>query len=507
MASESVETLCALDYRYGRDVMKALFTEQARLEFYLVVEAALAGAQAKLGLIPAEHATAITEAARSGRVTAERVARIEDEIRHDIMAIVKALAEQCEPQEAGGSIHFGATSNDIIDTANGLQFKAGIELLDQGVERLIAAFCKQARAHKLTPMLGRTHAQWAVPTTFGLKMAVYALEMGRHGHRLRELTPRLATGKLLGVVGTGASLHPHALEVQTQVMKDLGLNEPLATTQILQRDRIAELVLWGANVAASLEKFTTEVRNLQRSELAEAHEGFDRARQVGSSTMPHKRNPIASENVGGLARMVRALVTPALENCVQWHERDLTNSSAERLLIPHFFVLLDDLLHKSAAIFENLYVDSDRMAANLAAARGLNLAEAVMMALARKGMDRQRAHELVRQAAMTVEAEAANASASHAASDTSPTRTLGDVLAENGEVTALLSQEELEAALDPANYLGHAGELVDRAVKKLGNKKAARKLQEEALDLFEAKGLDYEIERTSELKELSDRMN
>ena len=456
MAPEPVETLCALDYRYGRDVMKALFTDQARLEFYLVVEAALAQAQAQLGLIPTDHAKAITKAARSGQVQAGRVAEIEGEIRHDIMAVVKALAEQCEPVEAGGSIHFGATSNDIIDTANGLQFKAGLQLLQDGVERLIGALSRQAKAHRVTPMLGRTHAQWAVPTTFGLKMAVYALEMGRHGHRLRELTPRLVTGKLLGVVGTGASLHPHTLEVQTRVMKDLGLNEPLATTQILQRDRIAELVLWGANLAASLEKFTTEVRNLQRSELAEAHEGFDRARQVGSSTMPHKRNPIASENVSGLARMVRALVTPALENCVQWHERDLTNSSGERLLIPHFFVLLDDLLHKTAAIFTNLYVDAERMAANLAAARGLNLAEAVMMALARMGMDRQQAHELVRKAAMTGESGGAEGPS------------LGEVLSEDSEVTALLGPDELRAALDPANYLGHAGELVDRALDKLG---------------------------------------
>ena len=469
MAPEPVETLCALDYRYGRDVMKALFTDQARLEFDLVVEAALAQAQAHLGLIPTEHAKAITEAARSGRVNRERVAEIESEIRHDIMALVKALAEQCQPVEAGGSIHFGATSNDIIDTANGLQFKAGLELLKEGVERLITALCGQARTHRTTAMLGRTHAQWAVPTTFGLKMAVYALEMGRHGHRLRELTPRLATGKLLGVVGTGAALHPHALKLQTRVMKDLGLNEPIATTQILQRDRIAEMVLWGANLAASLEKFTTEVRNLQRSELAEAHEGFDRAKQVGSSTMPHKRNPIASENVSGLSRMVRALVTPALENCVQWHERDLTNSSAERLLIPHFFVLLDDLLHKTATIFENLYVDSHRMATNLAAARGLNLAEAVMMALARKGMDRQQAHELVRQAAMTVESEASGANAdANADTDANAGRSLGEVLAADREVVACLGQEELAAALDPANYLGHAGELVDRAVKKLG---------------------------------------
>ncbi len=462
MVPESADPLCALDYRYGRSEMKTHFTEQARLDHYLAVEAALAKAQAKLGLIPEEHATAIALAADSGKVKAGRVTEIEADIRHDVMAVVKALAEQCEPKEAGGSIHLGATSNDIIDTANGLQFAVGIELLETGVEKLITALCKQATEHKATPMLGRTHAQWAVPTTFGLKMAVYALETGRHGHRLRELRPRLATGKLLGVVGTGASLHPHTLKLQSMVMEELGLHEPIATTQILQRDRIAELILWGANLAASLEKFTTEVRNLQRSELAEAHEGFDTAKQVGSSTMPHKRNPIQSENVSGLARMVRALVTPALENCVQWHERDLTNSSGERLLIPHFFILLDDLLHKTAAIFENLFVDTRRMAANLAATRGLNLAEAVMMALARKGMDRQQAHELVRKAAMVVESEASGAGAEGG-------RSLGQVLATDNEVTTLLSPAELEAALDPINYLGHAGELVDRALDKLGH--------------------------------------
>ena len=443
-----MDPVCPLDYRYGRAAMRAVFGADAYLQRLLAVEAALAEAQAAEGLIPVAHAEAIRAALP--RVTRERVEAIEAEIRHDLMAVVKALAEQAG--EGGASVHLGATSYDIIDTTRALQHREAVVLLKDGLTVLQAALAVQARVHRDTVMLGRTHGQWATPITFGLKMANYALEVQRHQQRLAEIRPRLFIGKLLGAVGTGAAMAPHTLAVQARMMEALDLAAPVATTQIIGRDRVAELVLWGANLATSLEKFTTEVRNLQRSEIAEAAEAFDTAKQVGSSTMAHKRNPITCENVAGLARVVRSLVHPALENNLQWHERDLANSSCERFVIPHCYLLLDELLHKSAEIFRHLFIDPARMRRNLAEARGLPLAEAVMMALASQGMDRQAAHEVVRRAAMAA---------------TAGELPLKEALLREAEVTARLDEAALDRALDPANYLGHAGEIVDRALAEL----------------------------------------
>ena len=444
----SVDPTCVLDYRYGRDQMRAIFGADAYLGALLEVEATLAEEQERLRVIPPGHAQAIRAAVP--KVRRDRVEAIEAEIRHDIMAVARALAEQAG--DAGGSVHYGATSYDIVDTARALQHRDALALVAEGLDALIAALVEQTRVHRDLVMLGRTHGQWATPVTFGLKMAVFAAEAARHRERMGELRPRLETGKLLGATGSGAALHPHTLELQAHVMQRLGLNEPLATTQILGRDRLAELVQWGSNLATSIEKFTLEIRNLQRSDIGEAAEAFDTAKQVGSSTMAQKQNPITSENLGGLARMVRSLAAPALENNLQWHERDLANSSSERMLLPHFYILIDEMLCKAADVFRNVQPNPERIAANLVAAGGLPMAEAVMLALTRKGMDRQAAHELVRQVSM----EAASGKAS-----------FRNLLLAESEIAERLSAAEINDALDPASYTGHAGEIVDRVLASL----------------------------------------
>jgi adenylosuccinate lyase len=445
-------TVCPLDYRYGTKEMRAIFSEEGKLRRMLMAEEALAEAQAKLGMIPPEAAAAISEAVMSGRVTAQRVDEIEAETRHDVMSVVKALAEQAG--QGGAYIHLGATSNDIIDTANALQLKEAWPLIDAACRELRNELARLAKENRSTLQVGRTHGQWAVPTTFGLKMAVYAVEMDRHLERLNQAAPRVLVGKFLGAVGTGAAMGDNALEVQRLVMERLGLGVPVVTLQTTQRDRHAELACLLANIATSVEKFATEVRNLQRSELGEVQERFDANKQVGSSTMAQKRNPISAENVCGLARIVRGMVVPAFENAPLWHERDLTNSSAERFTMSHQLVLTEYILLRSVRLFKTLEVNAEAMMANLKRAGHDIMAEAVMVALTDKGIGRQVAHELVRSASMS--SKGGNVSFS-------------DALLGAPEVSGRMTREELDAALRPEAYIGRAEELVELALQSLTN--------------------------------------
>jgi len=383
-------------------------------------------------------------------VKRERVEQIESEINHDVMAVVKALEEQSG--KSGKWIHFGATSYDIVDTARALQHKEAIDLIEKAIEQLLKSLADLSQKHKGTVMLGRTHGQWATPITFGLKMAVFTAELNRHKERLFELKPRILTGKFLGAVGSGAAMAPHTLDVQTDICKKLGLNEPLATTQILGRDRIAELIAWGSNLASSLEKFTAEVRNLQRSDIGEVAEAFDRKKQVGSSTMAQKKNPITSENIGGLARIVRSMLYTSYENNLQWHERDLANSSAERIILPQFYILLEYILIKSTNVFSNLYVNKKRMKENLENTGGLPMAEAFVISLGKTELGRQEAHELVRTITMDAEKEQ---------------MTFSEAIRKNQTVKKYISDSEIEKCLVPDNYTGHSKEIIDKVLDSL----------------------------------------
>lgn len=441
--------LCPIDFRYGRPKMRGIFEEDARLQRLLDVEAALARAEAKVGLIPKEAAAEITKKATTQAVTGKRIEELEKETRHDLMAVVLALTEACDG-DAGKYVHLGATSSDILDTATAMQLRDAIRILDEDLDGLVGVFTSLASKYKRTIMLGRTHGQAAIPITFGVKMAVFASEVARHRERLREATPRIVVGKMSGAVGTGAAFGPQAADIQKVALAELAVGVEEAATQVVARDRHAEFIGVLANLAASLEKFCTEVRNLQRTEIAEVAEAFE-TKQVGSSTMAQKENPVASENVCSLARIVRSLAAPAVENVPLWHERDLTNSAAERILIPHACVLIDEMLARTTDIFRDLRVDAERMKANLDATKGQVMAESVMVALVGKGMGRQEAHKLVRDAAMKARKDDAH---------------LKDVLAADKTVTGLLSVRELADVMDPARYLGRSAAIVDAVVAR-----------------------------------------
>ena len=389
----------------------------------------------------------IADISDPGIVTADRVDEIEAETRHDIMALTKAMAEKAG--EAAWCIHLGATSNDIVDSAVALQIRDSIILQRQSLMTLLTTLCDLAERERDTVMLGRTHGQAAVPITFGLKIAVFVDEFRRHLIRLDELESRAITGKFLGAVGTGAAQGENAKELQQLILEHLRLTVPVATTQVVGRDRYIEWVGWMANVAASVEKLLQEVRNLQRSEIAEVGEWFDVEKQVGSSTMAHKRNPITAENASGLARIVRAMIIPSYENALLWHERDLANSSSERFTLSHAMILLDDILAKSDRVMGKCVVDVERMLANIESQNGLVMAEKIMLALVDEGIHRDQAHEILRAASMVAVAE---------------NRHLREICGEDDAVTSAFSTKKLDELFDPSSHLGVSGEIVDESI-------------------------------------------
>jgi adenylosuccinate lyase len=441
--------LCPLDYRYGRDDMKAVFSEENKLRTQLLVEAALARAHAEMGTITKADAARIASKADLDHVKLEMVKEIEKKTRHDVMAMVRALSEQSGT--AGKYVHLGATSNDIIDTATAIQIRGALDMLEEDVKSLLKTLSRMAKKHRRTIMVGRTHGQFAVPTTFGFKIAGYITELMRYLERISEVRRRICVGKMSGAVGTGAAFGTKSIEIQDVVMRELGLGAEKAATQIVCRDRYAEIISLLAQLCTSCERYATEVRNLQRSEIQEVSEAFDSKNQVGSSTMAQKKNPIVSENICGLARIVRAFVMPAMENMVLWHERDLTNSSSERFILPHVFVLTDEILVKTNEVFSGLVVRPDKMRENLDRTRGTIMAEPVMMALVEKGMGRQEAHELVRKISIKAEAEGT---------------LLIDVLRSSKRVRTYLNKAELDSAMDPESYIGIAPRIVDEVVQE-----------------------------------------
>lgn len=443
--------VCPIDFRYGRKEIKDIFSEKNKLQYLLDVEAALAQAHAKIGNIPKVAADEISKKASLKFVNVKRVNEIEKETRHDIMAITKVLSEVCNG-EAGKYIHLGATSYDIVDTANALQFAKATDYIKRGLKDLRKSLVNLAKKHKKTIMLGRTHGQYSIPITFGLKMAVYAMEVERHLERMHECKSRILIGKMSGAVGTGAAMGKHVLKIQELVMKDLKLGIEEGATQIVGRDRYIELLSTLSNIAVSMEKFATEIRNLQRSEIGEVAEAFESKKQVGSSTMPHKKNPIISEQISGLARVVRSFIIPTYENAIQWHERDLCNSSSERFILPHSLILTDWIIYQMNIVFKNLKINENRMIANIEKSKGLPMAEAVMTKLVEKGMGRGDAHELVRRCSLIASEKDS---------------ILLDILGKDKNILKLLSKNELEKTMDPRNYLGVSYQIVDTIVKKL----------------------------------------
>jgi adenylosuccinate lyase len=427
--------------RYGTAEMRRVFEEEARVQRLLDVEAALALAHAEVGNIPRKDAEKIVAMASTKYVNIERLKAIEKEIKHDIASLVRALSEVCG--SSGAYVHLGATSYDIVDTANALQLKDALEIISEKIDTLKSILQKQAGKYKETLMIGRTHGQHALPITLGFKFAVWGYEVSRHIERLNDCRKRVLTGKMSGAVGTQASLGENAARIQELVMKRLGIRAAEVSTQIVQRDRYAEYICILAMIATSLDNFATEIRELQRPEIGELFESFEKEKQVGSSTMPHKQNPEICERICGLARIVRSLVIPALENSLTWHERDLTQSSAERFIFSEACVLTDYLLFLMDNVVANLRVNEQRMLKNIGLTQGRAMSEAVMMMLTKKGVNRQNAHELLRQLTIKSEVEKRN---------------FREILLEDNFVSGKLNAKEIDEALNPKNYLGTAVE-------------------------------------------------
>jgi len=445
--------------RYGTPEMLQIFEEENRLQRMLDVEAALAWAHAEVGDIPRKDAEKIVKTASVRHVKLSRVKEIEQEIKHDVAALVRALAEACG--SAGAYVHLGATSSDILDTATALQLKEALALLEDKLDNFEKILLEKAERYKRTIMIGRTHGQHALPITLGFKFAVWLREIARHIQRLRECKERILVGKMSGAVGTQAGLGPNAMKIQRLVMEKLGLKPAEISTQIVQRDRHAELVCFLAIIASTLDKIATEIRELQRPEIGELAEPFRRAKQVGSSTMPHKRNPMLCERVSGLAKVMRSLVVPALENVPTWHERDLTQSSAERFIIPEACILTDYMLDLMTNIVANLQVNEKNMRKNIKLTQGRIMSEAIMIALTRKGMSRQEAHEHLRRLAIKSEMEK---------------KTFKKTLLEDKTIQKMLSEKEINKALNPRNYLGTAVRQVNLVIRKTRRERKARGL-------------------------------
>ncbi len=367
--------------------MAAVWSEDAKLAAWLEVELAALDGWAEIGVVPADDLAEIR--AHTTVPTAERVAELERETQHDVAAFVDAVADGLGPP--GRWIHYGLTSSDVLDTGLALQLREAGALVLEGLDRSLAAVADRAEEHRMTPIMGRTHGVHAEPTTFGLKLAGWTFELDRARGRITRALESVRVGKLSGAVGTYASVDP---EVERVACERLGLEPAPVSTQIIQRDRHAELLGALAVAAASLEKFALEIRHLARTEVGEVAEPFGR-RQKGSSAMPHKRNPVIAERICGLARVVRAQALIGLENVALWHERDISHSSAERVAIPDAFSALDYMLDRFAWLMRDLVVDAERMRRNLAASHGLHFSQRLLLALVEAGLERNEAYTLV----------------------------------------------------------------------------------------------------------------
>jgi adenylosuccinate lyase len=418
--------------RYTLPEMGAIWTSQARFERMLQVEIAVARAQVRRGIVPAEAFTAIETLAR---VDVARIAEIEQTTDHDVIAFVSQVAESVGPE--GRYLHLGLTSSDVVDTALALQLRDAGRLLLREADRLARVMVGRARAEAGTLMMGRTHSVHAEPTTLGMKLAGWAFEVDRGRRRLAEAVAEIGTGKISGPVGTYSHLPP---DLEAEVLVDLGLRVDPISTQIVQRDRHAALAAAIAILGGSLERFATEVRNLQHTEIGELMEPF-RAGQKGSSAMPHKRNPIFAERVSGLARLLRAYAGAALENQPLWHERDISHSSAERVLLPDATILLHYLLVRMSRLVEGLVVRPERMQENIERGLGLHASSRVLVALVEQGgLSREEAYGIVQRAAL------------RAADERLPLR---DLLAVDPRLAPRLSLELLDGCFDPASFLTH----------------------------------------------------
>ncbi|HZP27779.1 MAG TPA: adenylosuccinate lyase [Acidimicrobiia bacterium] len=425
-------------HRYALEPMAGLFTDEARYRTWLEVEILAVEAWAKLGVVPAAAAASVRERAAVDADAVEERERVTD---HDVAAFVDVVQESVGPP-AGAWVHYGLTSSDVVDTALSVTLVRACDLLIGAVAELEAAIAARALEHRATATVGRTHGIHAEPTTFGAKLALWVLQVRRDRERLARARAAVAVGKLSGAVGTYSNVDP---EVEAFVCERLGLT-PVPATQVIARDRHAELLYACASLGASIEAFALEIRHLQRTEVGEVEEPFRTGAQKGSSAMPHKRNPVKSEQLCGLARVLRANVVPGLEDVALWHERDISHSSVERIVLPDSLQLAYYVAVKFRAIVDGMVVHPDRMLENLDASYGLVFSQPVLLALVEAGLARDDAYRMVQRAAMRTWDER---------------RPFLAVLEEDAEVRAALDGERLRACFDLTRALEHAGRTVD----------------------------------------------
>ncbi len=425
--------------RYTRPEMKDLWSETQQFQSWLEVELAACAAWAAIGVIPQEDVDTLY---RDAAFEVDRIHEIEEKTRHDVVAFTRAVSETLGPEKKW--VHYGLTSSDVVDTAWSYRLKAANALLLEALDALLAVLAGKARAHKNTLMMGRTHGVHAEPTTLGLKLALFYAEMQRNRARFVEAAEGVRFGKVSGAVGTFAHIPP---EVERLTCERLGLEPAPISTQVLQRDRHAHYLAVLALIGATLEKMAIEVRHLQRSEVREVEEAF-RKGQKGSSSMPHKRNPVGSENITGCARLLRGYMVAAYENVALWHERDISHSSVERVIIPDATTILHYALHRFARIVKNLTIYPEAMQRNMDRTFGLFNSQRLLVKLIDKGLSREAAYDLVQPRAMQAWEEQ---------------RSFKEIVSEAGELTEHLSQEEIDEAFDARYHLRHVDVLFERA--------------------------------------------
>lgn len=439
-----------IEFRYGTPEMKAVWETENKLQRMLDVESALAQAEGKLGIIPQEVADEIAKKANTDYVKQERVNEIEKATKHDIGALVKGLGEVCD-NDAGEYVHFGATSNDVIDSSNSLLIKDSAEIIKEKIKTLTELLLKLAEENIDKVAVGRTHGQHALPITYGMKFGLWADELHRQYDRVDHAEQNVCVAMLDGAVGTTAALGEQGWEIHKTVAEILGLPAASITNQVVQRDNHVEFIMALANLASTLDKIALEIRNLQRTELMEVGEYFDPEKQMGSSTMPHKMNPITAERICGVARIVKSFVNAALDNNPLWHERDLTNSSCERIMFPESCILTDYILNLTIKLMSNLVFYDENIERNLNLTNGLIMAERLMAELTRSGMGKQTAYGIVRKNAIKANKE---------------NKLLGELILQDEEVQKYLTEDDVEEIMDPHTYIGSSKIIIEELLEK-----------------------------------------
>ncbi len=430
--------------------MLEVFSEQKKVDYQLEIEGSAALAQSEIGLIPKKVGKNVFKVATSGKIIAKRIKQLEAKSDHDTAALVEALSEKCAKDERPW-IHYGLTSNDLVDTSNSMQMRDALKIIEPKVAKLALILSEKAMSHSNIPSVGRTHGQHASIISFGLKFANWAAEMAKHVERIEEMKKRILICKTLGVVGTGSLMGAKSLEVQKRVARKLDLYPAEVTTQVIPRERYAEFIFEVALIASTLEKIAVEIRNLQRTEIGEVAEQFKKG-QMGSSAVPVKRNPIKSERVSSFAKMMRSHVNIAFENIPLWHERDLSNSANERFIIPTSSILVDEMLETITRIVSNLLINKDRIVQNLYITKGQIFAEFVLEALIKKGVPRFVAYRDVQRVAFDAKDKGIQ---------------YKEAIKRDKAFSSKLTEKEIDSIFSPEKHLGASPAIIKNVNKSV----------------------------------------